>query len=58
MPTAAPNDMPATWARSIPMAPRKAATWSAWPSVEYGPAGLSLSPVPGRSIAMQLKCSV
>jgi hypothetical protein len=50
--------MPATWARSIPIAPRKAATWSAWPSVEYGPGGLSLSPDPGRSIAMQLKCSV
>jgi hypothetical protein len=54
----APNDMPATCARSIPIASRKAATWSAWPSVEYGPAGLSLSPEPGRSIAMQLKCSV
>jgi hypothetical protein len=27
-------------------------------SVEYGPAGMSLSPVPGRSMAMQLKCSV
>ena len=29
MPTAAPSDMPATCACSIPMAPRKAATWSA-----------------------------
>ena len=28
-----------------------------WPWVEYGPGGLSLSPVPGRSMAMQLKCS-
>jgi hypothetical protein len=26
--------------------------------VEYGPAGLSLSPEPGRSTAIQLKCSV
>jgi hypothetical protein len=31
---------------------------AAYPSVEYGPAGLSLSPEPGRSIAMQLKCSL
>ena len=25
---------------------------------QYGPGGLSLSPDPGRSMAMQLKCSV
>ena len=35
----------------MPTAWRKAATRSAYFSVEYGPGGLLLSPVPGRSSA-------
>jgi hypothetical protein len=58
VPTAAPSETPATWARSTSIASRNAASWSAYASVEYGPAGFELSPEPGRSTPMQRKCSV
>ena len=55
IPAPAPNDTPATWARSMPIASIKPATSSADCSVEYGPAGLSVVPVPLRSTATHVK---
>src|SRR5271166_5666166 len=56
MPVAAPNDRPETCARSMPTACINAATSSANNSVEYVPAGLSVSPAPRGSTDMQVKC--
>ena len=46
IPTAAPNDTPTTCARSMSRASMSPATSSANCSIEYGPAGLSVSPRP------------
>ena len=56
IPTAAPNDTPAMCARSMSRTSMRLATSSADCSVEYGPAGLSLVPVPRRSTATHVKC--
>jgi len=56
IPAAAPNDTPAMCARAISRTSMSLARSSAICSIEYGPAGLSLVPVPLRSTAMQVKC--
>jgi hypothetical protein len=56
IPAAAPNDTPATCARSMSRTSMSPATSSAKCSIEYGAAGLSLVPVPLRSTATHVKC--
>ena len=56
IPVAAPSERPLTCARSTPIVCMKAAMSSASISVEYGSAGLSVSPAPRGSTDMQVKC--
>src|SRR4029079_16529304 len=56
IPTDAPNDRPDTCALGRPTACMNAATSSASTSNEYGVCGLSLSPVPRRSIDRHVNC--
>jgi hypothetical protein len=58
MPTAATSDTPATCAPLDPDGAEEGGDLVGVALGRYCPAGLSLSPDPGRSIAMQLKCSV